>query len=1422
MQGGVEFHPSVAAWFRDCFPRPTEVQAASWPVIASGAHALITAPTGSGKTLTAFMWSLSQFAAGDHEPGRTRVLYVSPLKALNNDIQRNLLEPLTKLEREYQFPQVRVATRSGDTSQSERQRLLRRPPDILITTPESLSLLLTTSKGRIALAHVDTVILDEIHSIVDNRRGAQLMTGIERLASIAGEFQRIALSATVAPLETVAAYVGGADAEGNERHVEIVNTPGEKQIEFRVRFPEAARKAAEEGKKIWDPLSESFREIIDGNDATLFFTNSRRLAEKITLKINEEQIAPVAYAHHGSLAREVRTEVESRLKAGELRAIVATNSLEMGIDIGHLDEVVMVQSPPSVASTLQRIGRAGHRVGEVSIGTLYPTHAQDFLEAAALAKAVDERDIEPLRPMRSPLDVLAQIIVSITATDAWPIDDVYDLITRAGPYRNLDREHFDLVVEMMSGRYSGARVRELKPRLVHDRIASTIKASKGAVLAMYNSGGTIPDRGYYQLRHVDTGGVLGELDEEFVWEATVGDVFTLGTQDWQIQRITHNDVIVRAAKPGRAAPPFWRNENFHRSFHFSSRIGQYLELAEGRFAIGEADGLEQELENEAGFEACAAQELVGYLERQRIETGAALPHRHHLLLELIKAGPAGYRGPDDPQQLVIHTFWGGNLNQPFALALQAAWQARFGSRPDAHADNNAIVIQCKGEPDPHEILTLVTRENFATLLRASLEQSGFFGARFRECAGRSLLLSKRRFNQRMPLWMTRLQAKKLMTNVRKFSDFPVMVETWRTCLDDEFDLPALDEILGEIADGTVSWSLVTTTTPSPFAHNLTFGQVGRYMYADDTPEDGGASVLSDDLISQALHNDALRPRIEPSVIEEFVAKRQRRFPGYEPASAEDWGEWLKERILIPTNDIPSDADLPEAAIRVEDGTRAWVTHAELVHALHASGLVESDMPTDAARVEDSRSPTQLAREILSFYGPLTEVDIAALLPSVPADLLLEDEAFICGTLVQDDEGTYWCDAENFETLMRFQRAQRRSQFTAKDIKTLPTFWAALHRLAGPDGEEALLYAMENLRGYAANVNTWLDDLLPARVAHVPLQDALTSTGMTWRGAGNETITVGYPEDLDLVAQTAERPSFASQFRDPNARYGFSQIADKSSRSAGDLNEDWWQAVWQGQLACETLAPLKQGRDRKFKLTEHDQRSTSRRRARLAPVTWPGAWHLAGTQPIDDPLTQLEADKERVRLLIDRYGFVNREIVSRENLPTTQGRPWRWRDAFRALRLMELAGEVVTGQFFTELATPQFISPRALASLQGNLPAAPQFWMSALDPTAPCGLRTGWESLPQRRQGNYLAFSDGELALTVEGTGRHLNYHVPWDDPNLDAIHAVLSHLVEERRQTIRIATINGARAKESPYLGPLGRLFEVSQDHKDVFLQPSF
>ena len=1435
------FHPEIHRWFVNRFQQPTAVQQAAWPVIASGEHSLITAPTGSGKTLTAFLWSLNRFATGEWQTGATRLLYVSPLKALNNDIQRNLLEPIKELGSV--LPALKVRTRSGDTDQSERQRMLRKPPDILITTPESLTLLLTTTRGRLALSTVETLIIDEVHSLIDNRRGVSLMTSAERLLELTGALQRIALSATVNPLEAVAQYVAGYDQPGKPRAISIINPPSEKIISLKVRYPIEVKHAAEDGESVWDPMAQKFRDVALANHSTLFFTNSRAMAEKITLKINEQSPALLAYAHHGSLAREIRSEVERRLKHGELRAIVATSSLEMGIDIGSLDQVVLMQSPPGIAATLQRIGRAGHSVGEVSRGGLYPVHAADFVEAAALSAATLARDLEPLKPISGALDMLSQVIVSMSATEARHIDDLYQLITRSTAYHHLPREQFDLVLELLSGRYAGARVRELQPRIIYNRIDGTVEAKKSALFALYNSGGSIPDRGYYQVRHADTGAKIGELDEEFVWEARVGDTFSFGTQHWQVKQINHNDVLVNPANAG-TAPPFWRAERNNRSFHYASRIGEFLQQANNWLASGNSKQLAAHLKEALAFDQLACEKLIDYLQRQREKSNTDLPHRQHILLELTDTGPGGYRGPDNQKQLVIHTQWGGRLNHPWALALQSAWWEKFNQRPEIHADNDAIIIQLNEVPDPALVLSLINPANLDKHLRQSLESSGFFGTRFRECAGRFLLLPRQRFNQRLPLWMSRLQAKKLMDATMHFEDFPVMLETWRTCLNDEFEIDALNTMLNEVSDGICQWSFIRTSTPTPFAGNLTFDQINQYMYADDTPEQAQVSALSGDLIKATATNSQLRPAIDPKINQQFIAKRQRTHPDYLPSEIDEWTEWVKERVLIPHSewwnewhDNPTDCDKHLCELQLDH--RRWVCHLEHTQLLLDSGLAEdTELITCHKKLPlistDVRSADSLAMEILSWYGPLSDKEIEQLLPVVPDglfDRLLSDGAWITGKLLEGDERTLFCDPENFEILLRWQRASRRPQFTPLNFKQLPGVLANWHQFNKPATEQHIVDTVEQLRGYQSRVGPLLNDFFVARhngFSDHQLDNVFLHQQLAWLGTGKEQCCLCYPEDFSLLSRPAGEFELQSLFSDPNARYPYLQIAIQARNADTkpdnkEINQTWWQGVWSGQLTADSLAPLRQGAGSAYKLSSEKIARTSgavataRRRARAVTASysasWAGNWQLVPvTENESDPLTELEECRERVHLLLDRYGVISRELANREIDCLRFGK------LFKALRVMELAGEVTQGLFFEGLSGPQFISPKALTRLQQNEKPPEHFWCNALDPVSPCGLGLDWPQLPQRRAQNYLAFFQGKLALVIENNGARLRFEIDPQDNEIDRVLEPCIHLARTLGK-ITVKEINEQPSQTSPYLPALARVMKKRKDHRYVYFE---
>ena len=1543
------FHPRVAAWFAASYPAPTDAQAQAWPVIASGAHALITAPTGSGKTLTAFLWALDRLLTGHYAAGTTRVLYVSPLKALNTDIQRNLTTPLTELGAAFQaagetMPRILAQTRSGDTTTSARSAMLRKPPEILITTPESLNLLLTSKSGRATLTGVQAVILDEIHDVVPTRRGVQLITAVERLAALAGEFQRIALSATVNPLEAVAAWVGGyrlahhgGAVSYTARPVTIVRAKDEKHIDLRVALPADAEGAIAEGEKIWTPIAASLRTMIAQNRATLIFVNGRRLAEQITLRINEGQQEPIAYAHHGSLSREIRGAVEQRLKDGQLKAIVATSSLEMGIDIGELDEVAMLQSPPTIAATLQRTGRAGHQVGATSRGTLIPSHGHDFLAAAALTEAVKARDIEPLQAINGALDVLAQQLISMTAHDTWDIDALYAAVRCAAPYHALPREHFDLVMEMLAGRYASTRVRALNTRVSLDRAANTVHARKGAVLALYTAGGSIPNRGYFALRHSVTNASIGELDEEFVWEAVVGQVFAMGTRHWRIKQITHDDVFVEPTHTAPGTPPFWRAEGMYRSHHFSLRIGHLLQRFDNELeARGGAARLQARLINEFAFNTPAANQLTEYLERQRDSTQQALPHRQHLLIEHISSGPGGYVGPDRERQIALHTMWGGRVNRPFALAMSAAWAARWGETPKVHVENDTIVFECAEDMDGASLLSLIDSGNLEQWLRPALESSAFFGARFRECAGRALLLAPRRFNHRQPLWMTRRAAKDLLEAIADKPDFPILLEAWRACLVDEFELGALRARLDELGDRTVGWDECATNAPSPFTGQVRFNQISGPMYADDTPQIAGPTQLSDNLIRDSARHAVLRPHIEPGVVAAYEKRRLRLEQGWSPGESADLIDWVRERVWLTAEQwrelqacVQRDAgerarDVIATAsvdlVWLLDAERRFVTTTDAALAIVA--LADQQLVlhrvVDGTRVEpralrraDTRTVNELVLEAFAFFGPHTFAALTQWSPFSANALesalvaLVATNKVVKGRLVATDTDDTYCTTSGVEALLRMQRAQRRSQIAPLALNHLPEFLARWQGFGG-DVENAL----QHLCGYRHGASLLEGELLPARIpGYAPhqLDELLRDGRMIWYGAGIEEIACADPTNLPLLlapANDAATSAAAIAFADPRARYDFFTLADAQSAPLVTFSKSLWHAAWSGQITTDDFAAVREGIARGFVLPEisdpaaraapHGRFTTSRELrngVRQRARGWPGSWRRltpniepsvlrddslnspSALDPIHagsgthaptyattyaptyakDAIDDLERSKDLARLLLARYGVVCRDLVAREAAPL------QWKAVFRALRLMELSGEVTAGHFFTDLSAPQFADPAALRLLERTAGADNTtpvfFWCSALDPISPCGLveaaalddarasesnnRTDssefadntlstscWSMpLPRRALGNHLAFRGAQLAVVSEARGKRLRIALSPNDPDLGACLAPLEHLLNRassRSERIDIETINGASATTSPYLATLRQVFDVLVDHRLVTLRRRF
>ena len=1515
------FHPLVREWFAEQVGTPTDIQERAWPEIAKGDHVLVTAPTGSGKTLTAFLFAINRFLIGERPPDSMRVLYISPLKALNNDIRRNLEKPLTELRTRFEnhgctFPLIRTAVRSGDTDPSERREMMRHPPEIFITTPESLNLLLSSKGGRRVLTGISTVILDEIHAVLPTKRGSYLFTAVDRLVTLCGEFQRIAISATIKPLNVAADFVGGyakkesgGHVEYRKRRVTIVKSQTEKAYEIKVNIPEKAEVTAAK-EEWWPALTEEFRKIIKRNRSSLFFANSRRMVEKVTRFINDGQTADRVYSHHGSLSKEIRSVVEKRFKDGELSGIISTSSLELGIDIGSVDQVVLIQSPFSIASAVQRIGRSGHGVDQVSHGLFYPLHSRGFLEAAVIAANIDSEAIETFYPVICPLDVLAQVILSMTLLEGRSLDELYGEIRTSHPFHDLTRKEFDLVIEMLAGRYADSRIRELSPKLLVDRVDNSAKARKNAAMLLYLSGGVIPDRGYFNLRVADTKAKIGELDEEFVWERSLGEAFPFGNQAWRIQRITHNDVEVTQVTKSNSVVPFWRAEEMNRSFRLSEKIGSFLREADESL---KKPGFKKKLLNRHHMSEAAADELLHYLKRQKEETGVSLPHRQHLLVEHFH-DPTNL---SDAKQTVLHSLWGGRINRPLALVLSAAWEEKYQYPLEVFVNNDCIMLNLPHAFSAGDILDSVKPAAIRKLLRSKLESTGFFGARFRENAQRALLLPRRSFRQRLPLWLNRLRSKKLLEAVSHYDDFPILIETWRQCLNREFEIDTLIQLLEEISSGEIIVGEVFTKKPSPFADGVIWRQTNKLMYEDDSPESKLRSSLSDDLIKEVIYSSQLRPRFSQELISDLQRKLHRVEAGYSPGSAEELLQWVKERLFIPapewqemlsaierdhsvepesllegiTNRLcpivshkntrsPQDNENKQKFLwgsrgqflqkappgrRRQDDLKAVIALENLPRvsrALNISG--EENLAADIAEKLDMNEILSADREELAvgflaewlrFYGPVTRDFLQSVLGLeedllfAALDSLVEDGRIIVDEFRAPGEdgqpvAEEICDSENVEILLRMRRKKERPAFEALQIEKLPLFLATYQRLALPgETPEDLQNCLENLFGYPLRAGLWEGDILPARLSPYYthwLDTVLRENRLIWFGCGKERVGFCFDSDYELFTESQPEEDAIKQdktdFKAVQAvkkilsgtrgKMDFNDLKEAALLSSGDLTTALWELAWQGRISNDDYQTLRSGVLNRFKAESLNEVKAPRRR--LSFSRWQnsrpasGNWfelNLPGEDSFD-AIDRQELVKDRIRLLFKRYGILFREILWNE-LP-----PLRWGNVFPVLRLMELSGEIFTGQFFKGIPGLQFCTPAAFRILNRGLPEDVIYWLNAADPVSPCGI--GLEelrfSLPHRLPTTHLVFHGSKNVLVSKKNGKELDFKVSADSPHIPEYLGFFKILISRKFQPIKfikVETINDQPVLDSPFRKPLLD-FGFYKDYKALTLEKSY
>jgi ATP-dependent Lhr-like helicase len=1378
------FSPATRAWFERTFDAPTPAQVSGWPAIASGGHVLIQAPTGSGKTLAAFLSAIDRLATAPGEG--LRVLYVSPLKALNYDIERNLRGPLAGLE-----SALRVGVRTGDTPAKERRELAKTPPDILITTPESLFLMLT-SAARETLRGVETLILDEVHAVAGTKRGAHLALSVERLERLAAAPpQRIGLSATQRPLEEIGRFVAGG------RPIELVDAGIRKELDLEVVVPvddlrELGSTAAlyhpveHDGEvtdgssehaaaSIWPSMYPELLALVEAHRSTIVFVNNRRLAERLALRLNELAEREIARAHHGSLAREQRVLVEEELKAGRIPCLVATSSLELGIDMGAVDLVIQVESPKSVARGLQRIGRAGHELGAVSKGRIFPKFRADLLESAVVARAMRAGEIEETQIPRNPLDVLAQQIVAIAVDEEIEIAVLHDLVRRAYPFADLSRVQLENVLDMLAGRYPSDEFAELRPRIVWDRTGGTIRARDGARRLAVTNAGTIPDRGLFGVFLVEGGGRVGELDEEMVYEARVGDTFLLGASTWRIEEITRDRVLVSPAPGLPGSVPFWKGEGVGRPYELGEKIGAASrELG----ALGDDAALAR-LQGEFALDRRAAANLVAFLRDQADATGA-VPSDRTIVVERFRDEIGDWR-------VCILSPFGGRVHAPWAMAITARLRESAGLHVQSIWSDDGVALHFPDAdtPPPHDDLVLDPAE-VEELVVAELGDTALFGARFRENAARSLLIPRRRPGERTPLWQQRLKAQALLQVARKYGSFPVVLETYRECLQDVFDLPALRRLLHGLQTRQIDLVEVETQSASPYSSSLLFDYIATYMYEDDTPpaeRRAQALSLDRDLLRELLGQEELRDLLDADALAEV----ERQLRG-EPRTADALHDQLRMRGDLRAGEY--DVALAEILVAERRAVRVRVAGEERLIAAEDAGryrdalgaMPPAGLP-DASLEGGPESLQQLVLRYARGRGPFTSAEAAERFGRDVSTILAgleREELLVRGELRPGGTEREFCDPDVLRRLRRASLAALRREVEPVEREALARFLPSWH---GIDRRASLREALVPLQALALPVALWEGDVLPRRVhGYRPEHlDALCATGeVVWVGAGLDRVALYFREDAAALGQVggAPRPD-GEQHERIRAALGRSalfwfDLLDESGLAADEALPVLWDLVWAGEVTNDAWAPLRARRRHGVPKPERRPRRFSRSRASAVTATqgrWSPTARLFGGEPDRRALAEL---------LLERHGIVTRDGVRAEGIAGGYGA------VYQELRALETLGLCRRGYFVEGLGGAQFALGGAVERLRELRDAReddPAVGLAAADPAQPYGAALPWPrrdgARAARVAGAHVVVLGGEAVLYVERGGRSL---VPLRDPEEAWLRPALAALVAHVRR----------------------------------------
>src|SRR4051794_19358668 len=1421
-----QFSPRVRDWFSAAFAEPTPAQAQAWPAIATGEHVLLSAPTGSGKTLAAFLWALDRL--GQEPSGRTRLVYVSPLKALSYDIERNLRAPLRGIGSE-----VRVGLRTGDTPQSERAAMRRNPPDILITTPESLYLMLT-SQARELFTDVEAVIIDEIHAVASTKRGSHLALTLERLSAMnpEREVQRIGLSATQNPLEEVGRFLVGP-----QRTCTVVDAGIRKPLDLKIQVPVESMVEPDQGsdpqgsdplaggeatrRSIWPAIYPQILEHVRAHRSTIVFVNNRRGAERLALRLNELAEEEIARAHHGSLAREERLVVEEMLKAGELPCLVATSSLELGIDMGAVDLVLQVESPKSVARGLQRIGRAGHNVGDVSKGRIFPKFRSDLLESAVVVKLMREGRIEPTVVPRNALDVLAQQIVAMAAAidpDPLGVDELHALVTRTHPYAELPRTLLENVLDMLDGRYPSQEFGELRPRIVWDRVGNTIRARKGARQLAVTNAGTIPDRGLYSVTLPD-GRRVGELDEEMVYEARPGQTFLLGASTWRIEEIGRDRVIVSPAPGLPGAVPFWKGDGVGRPKELGEQIGAF-----SRWAV---DQPQEVLERDYDLDELAAKNLLEFLREQQAAT-RVIPSDRTIVIERFRDEIGDWR-------LCVLSPYGGRVHSAWALALSARIRDQYGLESDAIWSDDGIIVHLPDADEPPGAdLVMVEPDELEDLVVAELAGSALFGARFRENAGRALLIPRAYPGKRTPLWQQRLKSQTLLEVAKRYADFPVVLETYRECLRDVLDLPGLEGLLRKLHSRELSLVEVETPTASPFASSLLFDYVATYMYEGDTPNaERRAAALSLDreLLRELLGQDELRDLIDADALAQVEADLQHRSDRTRAANRDGLADILRrlgdltvqeadERTLsgLDAETMLLELARERRAVRVRmAGEERWIAADDAGLYRDALGVVPPGGLPEAFTADVPDALRRIGARYAATHGPFTTGEINARYQVDTSAVLRELEAageLVRGELRPGGSEREWCDPEVLRRLRRASLAVLRKEVEAVEQRTLAGFLPSWQGVARPPpagaGVDRLREALVPLQGLALPADVWERDVLPRRVgAYSPTWlDQLCASGeVVWGGAGalgrnSGRVALYFREDAEAIGppprpRGTEAPDLpeheALRERMGRAPCFFTDLLAELALAPEQLQEALWDLVWAGEVTNDAWAPLRAPR-LTLARARAGQRSTRRRfgaRRSGAQPTVQGRWSLTSTLFRTQPEPGAQR-RTKAELLLERYGIVTREQVLAE------GVPGGFASLYDALSGLETLGVCRRGYFVEGLGGAQFALPGAVERLRAHTDESPPVVLAATDPAQPYGAALPWPKRdgearkPARAAGAYVVLADAEPVVYVERGGRALQTLVEPGDARLEpSLRALAEFVLSGRGPKLGLEKLDG-------------------------------